>query len=71
MNRDWDTSFYLSVHDLDGGHVYCQADRLLEALKREHGEPRYDIPPQLEKYSAVFGGSCGTNASLRSTKGVQ
>jgi hypothetical protein len=51
MNRDWDTSFYLSVHDLDGGHVYCQADRLLEALKREHGEPRYDIPPQLEKHN--------------------
>jgi hypothetical protein len=41
--------FYLSVHDLDGGHVFSQADRLLEALKREHGEPRYDIPPQLEK----------------------
>ena len=48
---DSDASFYLSVHDLDGGHVYCQADRLLEALKREHGEPRYDIPPQLEKHN--------------------
>jgi hypothetical protein len=46
---DWDASFYLSVHDLDGGHVYSQVDRLLEALKREHGEPRYDIPPELEK----------------------
>ena len=48
---DWDTSFCLSVHDLEGGHVYSQADLLLEALKREHGEPRYDIPPQLEKHN--------------------
>jgi hypothetical protein len=49
MNRDFDALFYLSVHDLPGGHTYSDTDQLLERLKEVHGEPRYDIPPELEK----------------------
>jgi hypothetical protein len=60
MSRDLEASFYLSVHDLEGcarardravapGHVYSDKDRLLERSKAVHGEPRYDIPPELEK----------------------
>jgi hypothetical protein len=49
MSSDFEASFYLSVHDLEGGHVYSNTDRLLERLKEVYGEPRFDIPPQLEK----------------------
>jgi hypothetical protein len=28
------------------------SERLLDALRRVHGEPRYDIPPELQKYQA-------------------
>jgi hypothetical protein len=49
LSRDFEASFYLSVHDLEGGHVYSNADRLLERLKEVHGEPRFDVPPELER----------------------
>jgi hypothetical protein len=49
MIRDFDASFYLSVHDLHGGHTYSETDQLLERLNEVHGEPRCDIPPELEK----------------------
>jgi hypothetical protein len=51
MSRDVDALFYLSVHDLPGGHSYNETDLLLErGLKEVHGEPRADIPPELERH---------------------
>ena len=50
MNRDFDALCYLSVHGLHGSHTYSDTDQLLERLKEVHGEPRYDIPPELEKH---------------------
>jgi hypothetical protein len=46
MNGDFDAC-YLSVHGLHGSHTYRDTDLLLEGLKEVHGNPHYDIPPEM------------------------
>ena len=41
---------YFNVQAYETQSLKPPRDRLLAALKREHGAPRYDYPPKLVRY---------------------